>query len=93
MQNKELIIQLIEQDMKHQQLVEAICRAGFETDAHQLEIYRIVAQLMGMDVDTLPARWVELYWNCVGVAAGLPVGVDRAVLKGLAEECWMLLCI
>lgn len=89
MEIKELIIQLIQQDMKHWQLVEYICKAGFKTDGHELEVYRIVAELMG--VDYVSKRWLDVYWNCLGSAGNLPMGVNEHVFRGLAEECYMLL--
>lgn len=89
MNTEELIIKLIQQDMKHQQLVEYICKAGFETELHHLDIAHIVARLMGLQ--DIPDRWMEVYINCLGNTVHYPVTNDSGVFRGIAQECYMLL--
>ena len=90
MQSKELIIQLIQQDMKHQQLVEYICKAGFETDLHGLDLLHIVAALMGITGE-IPERWTEIYMDCLGNTVHYPIAGSSQAFRALAEECYMLL--
>jgi len=89
--HKQLIIRLIQQDMKHQQLVEAICQAGFETDIHNLQLLPIVANLMGIPTHQIPDRWVEIYINCLGQTTLYPITPLAENLLPLAEECYLLL--
>ena len=84
MESQELIIQLIQQDMKHQQLVEYICKAGFDTDMHGLGLLPIVAELMGFTGE-IPEWWTEVYMECLGNTAHYPMRGSGRVLRVLAE--------
>ena len=86
-----LIIRLIQQDMKHQQLVETICRAGFETDTHFLGILNIVAELMGQPQGHVPEAWAETYMDYLGRAQQYPISPLGEPLRCLAEECFSAL--
>lgn len=91
MKTRDLVIELIRQDMKHQQLVEAICRAGFETDLHHLHIMPLVARLMYPKETEPEAGWIETYMECLGAAARLPIAARAENLRSAAEECYLLL--
>jgi len=89
--NHDLIPLLIQQDMKHHQLVEAICRTGFEGDAHHLRLMQIVARLMHIAENTIPDGWIEAYMDYLAKAAQYPVTSRGENLAGLAGECYMFL--
>lgn len=89
MDTEELIILLIQQDMKHQQLVEYICRAGFETYMHGLDIPHIVAELMGLN--NIPDAWMEIYMKFLGTTVYCPISGKSEIFRELAKECYVLL--
>jgi len=62
MNNKELIITLIKQDMKHNQLVLGLQQLGLSCDDyHYLQIYRIIAELMGYKKGVIDEKWLGIY--------------------------------
>ena len=92
MNKQHLIIRLIRQDMKHTQLVEGVCRAGFETDRHHLQLMEIVAELMDIPENGLTETWVETYMDYLGKAALFSLDSCGRDLDMLAKECYGELC-
>ena len=89
MTTEELIIQLIQQDMKHQQLVEHICKAGFDSHMHELDIPNMIAELMGMK--DAPDHWMEIYVRCMGRTMHYPISGRSEIFREPATECYILL--
>lgn len=88
METQDLIPILIQQDMKHWQLVEGIHRAGFESDMHYLGLMRVVATLMGLPEGDVPAPWLETYMDYLAKAGRYPLTGRGDNLEGLAKECF-----
>jgi len=89
MDTEELIIQLIQQDMKHQQLVEYMLKAGFESYMHELDIPNMIAELMGMK--DVPDEWMEIYVQCTARTVHYSITGNSEVFREPATACYMLL--
>jgi len=60
--NREIIIKLIEQDIKHNQLLNGLNEIGLtDNERYTLDIVWIVADMMGIDKTKLSERWLDLY--------------------------------
>lgn len=91
MENRELIISLILQDLRHYQLTAALTKAGLDADLHDLEIMEVVAQLMGIESGQLTDQWADLYFNYVYRAPEYEVSERGKTLRPLATECYDVL--
>ena len=91
MENKELIIQLIQQDLKYNQLITGLRKIGFDTDVHTLEIIEVVAQLMGIESGKISDKWTGTYVSFLDQAHHYKISVLSEELKPLAEKCYYLL--
>ncbi|GAB5418847.1 MAG: hypothetical protein Crog4KO_01720 [Crocinitomicaceae bacterium] len=61
MQNKELIISLIEHDLKHHQLVTGLDNIGLEAfDKHLLELFDVIYDLMELP-ESAESKWGKTY--------------------------------
>ncbi|MES2558705.1 MAG: hypothetical protein V4590_03135 [Bacteroidota bacterium] len=74
--------------MKHEQLVAGLCHLGFESDAHHLDLWRVVAELMGIREPDRKTEWFEVYMAFLGKAGTYPVRADNEHLLPLAEAFW-----
>ena len=88
MNNKNLIVLLIQQDLKHNQLVEALWKAGLNANIHALQISDIVASLMGMREEEISDQWTEIYFSFLDQAHCYKISEMAEDLKPLAEECY-----
>ncbi|MBN4062176.1 hypothetical protein JYU20_03155 [Bacteroidales bacterium AH-315-I05] len=91
MTNKDLIIQLIQQDLKHNQLTGGLQKAGLETDLHNLEIIEVVARLMDVPKGEVSNQWEETYISFLEQAVEYKISDRAEELLPLAEECYNLL--
>jgi len=89
--NRELIISLILQDLRHYQLTAALAKVGLDADLHDLEIMEAVAELMGIARDGISDQWGELYFSYVHRAPDYDVSIRGRSLEFLAEECYDVL--
>lgn len=89
--NKSLIIQLIVQDMKHEQLIGGLSNLGLQPDLHRLDICLIVADLMGLSDTNMPSDWMETYMDFLGHAECYEITGDGKNLVPLAEVCYSFL--
>jgi len=90
--NKDLILQLIHQDLKHNQLTGGLRKLGFDDfGLHSLNISPIVARLMGMPKEETQDLWDNVYVGFLDVAHQYKVTDLGKELKPLAEKCYEML--
>ena len=90
-QNKDLIIRLIQQDLRHHQLLNGLRSSGFSTENHHLEIMEIVAQLMGYMEDEPGRLWMEVYMDYMEQTEHIQGVESAAEIITLSEQCYELL--
>ena len=60
--NRDIIIKLIEQDIKHNQLLNGLNNIGLtDNERYTLDIVWIVADMLGIDKSKVSDRWLDLY--------------------------------
>jgi hypothetical protein len=91
--NKNLIIQLLMQDMKHEQLIAALRKLGFESNIHGLKILEIVAGLMGIAEEEISWEWSEGYVNFMSQVRKYKIKGSGKNLLPLARECYKFLIV
>ncbi len=84
--NKNLIIKLIQQDLKHNQLVVGLQKIGLNTDLHNLEIIDIVAHLMG--IKEISNKWLITYVSFLEQSSKFEVSDSGKDLIPLAKACY-----
>jgi hypothetical protein len=87
---KALILQLIQADLKHNQLIGGLQSIHLETDMYFLGLHRPVAQLMGIDGE-IPEQWFAIYDRYLEGAHKHPVTSEADSLLPVAEECYNML--
>lgn len=88
MSNKQLIVRLIQQDLKHCQLLYGLNRVGLDGgEKYHLQIFDIVYDLMKVP-QSLEFEWGTIYQNYMKQAFLLEIGDTDAHLKPLAELCY-----
>lgn len=89
LENEKLIIRLIVQDIKHNQLVQGLSQLELDSDGHyELEIVHIVSSLMGIPEGGIHETWGNTYDWFMEQSTDLPVSTDSHDLYRLAEECY-----
>ena len=89
MNKRELIIRLIEQDLRHNQLVLGLNKMELDSaDFHELEISRIIGKLMGIPYGQLDDQWGNIYDSFMEQSLHYPVNEAKTRLKPLAEACY-----
>lgn len=89
MQNKELIISLIQQDLKHSQLVLGLDELGMEaSDKHCLDILDIVYNLMKVPGGHVEYDWCRLYVTFMQECKTVGVTHTTETMKPFAEACY-----
>jgi len=86
--NKQLVIQLIIQDMKHEQLVGGLQQLGFQTDLHGSDISAIVAQLLGISENNITNDWLDVYMSFIRQSRQYTITDTGTSLLSLAETCY-----
>lgn len=89
--NKQLIIELIAQDMKHEQLIDGFYKLGFSSDLHGLNISGVVAELLGIKEENISWDWFEIYMDFLGQAKHYEITSTGKNLRPLAETCYLFL--
>ena len=93
MSNKELIIKLIQQDLKHCQLVVGLDYLGLEaSNKHCLELLDIVADLMHVPEGAVEFDWGRVYITYMSECSGVQVESTSESLRPYAEYCYDDLC-
>ncbi len=89
MSNKDLIISLIQQDLKHSQLVLGLDELGMDaSNKHCLEILDIVANLMKVPDGEIEYDWCRLYVTYMQECKTVGVTHTTATMKPFAEACY-----
>ena len=93
MSTKELIISLIQQDLKHCQLVVGLDQLGLDaSDKHCLELLDIVADLMHVPAGNLEHDWGRVYITYMSECTGVEIESTSRSLRPYAECCYDDLC-
>lgn len=83
--NKPLIIALLQAELRHSQLINALHSIELETQGrYNLNLEEAVAQLMQLKGE-LPEQWITIYNHYMEQAK------PRKELNSLAEECYGML--
>lgn len=90
---KHLIIPILVQDMKHEQLMAGLKRLGFHSDLHYLDLMGVVAELMRIPEAEMNWEWCDVYISFLKQAKQYEVTGDGKNLLPLAEACYAALVI
>lgn len=96
MKNKDLILQLIQQDLKHNQLTEGLRQIGLDDyGIYCLDIQPMVARLMGIEKEQVSDRWTEIYGSFMDHAHQTKISDRGEELIPVAQKCYemLLACI
>ena len=90
MQYEDLIIRVIQQDLKHNQLTAGLRRAGLQgDDIYYLGILELVSDLMEVPKGyNIEDRWTELYISFMDEAIHFKISDQSDSLRPLAEICY-----
>lgn len=89
MQNKELVISLIQQDLKHHQLVTGLDNIGLEAfDKHLLELFDVIYDLMEVP-ESAESEWGKTYTKYMNFVVNYDVESTSESLKPLAGGCFI----
>ncbi len=89
MKNEELIIRLIQQDMKHSQMLSALESIGLSAEGtYYLGLQEIIGKLMKVPEDDTSERWNILYLDFMDEASHLEQVSRSDSLRPLAEKCY-----
>jgi hypothetical protein len=89
MNNKTLIISLIQQDLKHSQLVYGLDNIGLDgSEVHFLEIMEIVAKLMNVPNGEVNDDWGKMYTEFMKESVGFEITSKGEALKPFAKVCY-----
>ena len=92
MTQKELIIKLIQQDLKHSQLVYGLDQLGLNaSDKHCLELLDIIACLMKVPEGQLEVVWGKKYVSLMTEAVHFDIEKTPRKLNAHAESCYKAL--
>jgi len=89
MSNKELIISLIQQDLKHSQLILGLDELGLEaSERHCLQLLDIVAELMEVPTGSIEFEWGRVYITYMAECTGVEVEARSEALRPYAAVCY-----
>ncbi|HET6245382.1 MAG: hypothetical protein H0V01_13915 [Bacteroidetes bacterium] len=91
MDKRKIIIQLIQQDLKHNQLLSGLEKLHLTTEAHPLEIMDVVAEMMGIPTGSASEEWMKIYISFLEEAGQYAITSRGERLLPLAEKCYNLL--
>jgi len=89
--NKDIVIKLLIQDMKQEQLMSGMRELSFQSDLHGSDISAIVAALMGIAEDDISEDWMEMYLSFIRKAKEYIITDSGTSLRSLAETCYVFL--
>ena len=93
MSQKELIISLIQQDLKHSQLILGLDELGLNaSNKHSSEILDIVANLMKVPEGEKEYDWCRLYVTYMQNSKKVGVFHTSEAMRPFAEDCYEGLC-
>lgn len=88
--NENLILTLIHADLKHHQLISGLKSLHFETNNHFLDLYKPVAELMGLGEGN-SEQWLQVYDHFLQQAGRYPIAGKPDSFLPLATECYKVL--
>ena len=88
--NKEIILTLIQADLKHNQLLGNLRKIALHTDEYILKLYEAIAALMG--IEEPDQEWFDIYDSFLLNAHKHAISEEEGHWRGMAEECYELLC-
>jgi len=88
MENQNLIIQLLIQNMKHEQLMKGLSRLGFHSEKYNMDLSGIVAELMGIPEIEMSWNWFYIYMDFLKKAGEYKTIDEGKNLLTLAETCY-----
>jgi len=92
MTDKALILQLIQQDLKHHQFTGGLRNLGLDDGGvHSLNILPIVARLMGIPKRKVNDRWSAVYLSFMSEAHRSNISDLVEELQAVAEKCYEML--
>jgi hypothetical protein len=89
MDKKEIIIEVIKQDMRYNQYIAALRRLGIEVYEFELDFVGIVLKLL--EIKECPDSWLELYVSFISRGEDCEISPSGNNLYQLAEECYCAL--
>lgn len=93
MSNKDLIINLIQQDLKHCQLILGLDDLGLEaSDKHSLEMFDIVADLMQVPEGHVESDWARVYLAYMSESREVEIEHMTTPMRPYAISCYDDLC-
>lgn len=88
--NRDLIIILIQADLKYSQLVSSLTSIDLHTDSYFLQLHKTISALMDL-CDETPDQRFEIYDLYLKDSQLKPISGSPKSLLPLAEECYDLL--
>ncbi len=89
--NKSQIIHIIQQDLKHSQLTEALRNLGLDDGGlYSLDLISLVAQLIQVPSEHME-NFTEIYGSYLDKANQFPITYLGECLLPVAEECYLQL--
>lgn len=89
MTRKKLIISLIQQDLKHSQLVTGLDQLGLDaSNKHYLELLEIIADLMNVPEGHVEIVWGKMYVSLMAETEHFDIEDTSAKLRPYAESCY-----
>lgn len=86
MQTREFITWLIEQDIRHNQLMNGLQEIGLtDNERYTLGIVWLVAEAMGIEEGEVPDKWLELYYS---VMLNIDKHLDTTKFNFVAEKLY-----
>ncbi len=92
MKNKDLIITLIQQDLKHTQLTSGLDKVGLDTEKHHLQLLELVSDLMDVP-EEIDFDWGQVYYDLLREAEKFKIGHTTDALRPYAELCYRQLAL
>ncbi len=87
--NEQLIIDLIQQDLKHCQLIYGLEQLGLQASSmYHLEILEIIYQLMHISSEKKNDYLAETYAAFMSMATDYEITSNGESLKSLARDCY-----
>lgn len=89
MTRKQLIISLIQQDLKHSQLVTGLDQLGLDaSDKHCLHLLDIIAELMKVPEGHTEIVWGKMYVALMAETVHFDIKVTPENFRSYAETCY-----
>ena len=89
--HKDIILTLIEADLKHNQLLGNLRKMELHTDEYILKLYEAIAQLMGLGKEP-DQEWFDIYDSFLLNAHAHAISEEPDHWHSMAEDCYELLC-